>query len=373
MEYQGSLSNHISQAIISMVILGAKEQEVKSFVDYYVTRLEPSENFANDLDPEIKVSEDMSELIGRRKGYDRLKEYYRKKIGDGELSAGIASCLPRLCQGMIGSAVHGLIYLGYGFAVDSRTTVIEGLAYLHYCSMPLETDADLTDPKLGHGSQSILDVLKDVKASPLHDWMLKKVNQAPWETFNTGFQNKAAVLMTCKANELLKFVYRIKFPEELFLGSVSDCANNIGTWLVDMAITVYTIAEVKNDFFLLHGVTAAWSLHQLLPCLKTKDDITTATTNFLATLIAVYIARACQALNPAVLDSKTDLASWENIIQRTLQPQKDDEHVYKLVQVCYNMNEQSQDPGKERLYKQASESAINNPLVLKPPTRVLDV
>lgn len=351
---------------MALITLGADEAYVRDYSEEYAKKLEAPEKFADDLDPEIELSGDLRELLGRRIGYQRLKEYYGEKMRGQDLATVMGEVFPGLCPGMIGSAAHGLIHMGYGFAAGCKSTVCEGLAYLHYCSMPLETPTDLADPKLGHGPLGILDVLRDVKKSKLQRWMMMKILQAPWDTFNTGFQKKAAVLNTCKADELLQYVYQIKFPEELHQQegrSVQEQAIAIGNWLVDIAITAYTIAETKNDFFLAHGVTSAWALKQILPCLNSRADLTKVTAVYLAALINVYIVRGCQTLSPEELQDDRKLSSWDAIIQRTLAVTNRDEHIYKLVQVCNNMSQQPGiDAAKERLYKQAAELAITQPL-----------
>ena len=296
-------------------------------------------------------------MIGKRKGYYHLRQYYEKRV-TGDLNAAIAEYFPPLCRGIIGSAVHGLIYLGYGKAVQCKQTVTEGLAYLHFANMPLETDQDLKHGKIGQGNEDIVDVVNKVKISRLHEFMMKKIEEAPWDTFCTSFQRNTAVLFTCKPRELLHYVYQIKFPENLLDEKLSlhERARHVGKWLVDIAITVYTTSEERNDFFLIHGVTSAWALYQLLPCLKTHEDITEAATVFLSLLLGVYVCQGCPTLNLTYLSNeKATSASWEEIIAKTLNPPKDDEHIYKLVQVCYDMSREGDLP----LYKVAAHLALD--------------
>ncbi len=54
-------------------------------------------------------------------------------------------------------------------------------------------------------------------------------------------------------------------------------------------------SERVNDFFLLHGVTGAWSLCQILPHLKPKDGLI-ASRMFLVALLTTYIIMGCPAL-----------------------------------------------------------------------------
>jgi hypothetical protein len=53
-----------------------------------------------------------------------------------------------------------------------------------------------------------------------------------------------------------------------------DCpreSNALIHWVIDHIIRVYTMAENRNDFFLLHGVTSSWALAQILPAIKSEE------------------------------------------------------------------------------------------------------
>ena len=49
--------------------------------------------------------------------------------------------------------------------------------------------------------------------------------------------------------------------------------NDIGKKVVDIALSTYVMVDKVNDFFLLHGVTSAWSVLQLLPVLSTDHSL----------------------------------------------------------------------------------------------------
>jgi hypothetical protein len=108
-------------------------------------------------------------------------------------------------------------------------------------------------------------------------------------------------------------------------------------WIVDHSIVLYQMAENRNDFFLLHGITASWALANIIPLLKSTEDKLDVLQKFLCILLAVYIAKDRPKLNPAYLESP-DVSSltWEDIIARTLKmPMGTDEHEYKVVHVCH--------------------------------------
>ena len=85
--------------------------------------------------------------------------------------------------------------------------------------------------------------------------------------------------------------------------------------------------------------------------------------------MAVYFAQGAwpiidERLNPA---SKGELPSWDEIKERTLylDPEQTDEHVYKLVQVCWEQEEEAATKGikddMRPIYKLAALSSIENP------------
>ena len=139
-------------------------------------------------------------------------------------------------------------------------------------------------------------------------------------------------------------------------------AKDLCKWLLNCAILVYTAAESRNDFFLLHGVTGAWSLLQVVQSMDDHDQIVHSVYAFLVTLLAVYIRQKSPALNVQI-NCKQEIgnAAWERIVDETLQMQgeKADEHVYKLVHVVNDMRKDTKDPEKERIYACAARTCLD--------------
>ena len=157
---------------------------------------------------------------------------------------------------------------------------------------------------------------------------------------------------------MLDYTTRIKIPE--------GC--DVNDWTVDQAIKLYLIHETKNDFFILHGVTSAWSLKQIASLLK-EDERAEAAYTLLVGLLSVYLAQGARPILDDRLNvkGKGELPSWEEIKERTLflDPEQTDEHIYKLVQVCWQQEEEAAAKGIKEdmrpLYKMAAISAIENP------------
>jgi hypothetical protein len=108
-------------------------------------------------------------------------------------------------------------------------------------------------------------------------------------------------------------------------------------WILDNTIVLYQMAENRNDFFLLHGITASWSLANIIPLLKSTEEKLDIQQIFLCHLLSVYIGKDRPKLNPAYLESPdvSDL-TWDAILARTVNmPLDTDEHEYKVVQICH--------------------------------------
>ena len=74
-------------------------------------------------------------------------------------------------------------------------------------------------------------------------------------------------------------------------------------WIVDHSIFLYQMAENRNDFFLLHGITASWALANIIPLLKSTEDKLDVLQKFLCILLAVVqICHEAALRNPESSD-----------------------------------------------------------------------
>lgn len=65
---------------------------------------------------------------------------------------------------------------------------------------------------------------------------------------------------------------------------------DLGTWMLVQAIEVYAGSSRTNDFFFLHGVSAAWALKQVLPLLE-QGDRTPAARDYVNALVGTYASQ----------------------------------------------------------------------------------
>ena len=133
------------------------------------------------------------------------------------------------------------------------------------------------------------------------------------------------------------------------------------SWLVDVAITAYVQSSTRNDFIILHAVTGAWSLLQILPVLKNYQHAVDAARVYVCVFMAYYIAVGAPDLN-VPLDANMRNPSkedWDVVIEKAMS-RESDEHVYKVVQVGYDMWKLNPDNG--RLYIQGANCVTENPM-----------
>jgi hypothetical protein len=70
-----------------------------------------------------------------------------------------------------------------------------------------------------------------------------------------------------------------------------DSIDTLAKWVVDQTIIVYLGGENRNDFFLLHLVTSAWSLRQLLGAGLEESSAKDMILHFLCAFLALYLVQ----------------------------------------------------------------------------------
>ena len=84
---------------------------------------------------------------------------------------------------------------------------------------------------------------------------------------------------------------------------------------MDQAIVLFTGGINRNDFFLLHGITASWALKQVIPHLDCNDQLLSIRT-LLASLLGVYAIQGCPDVNIEAAEiSHTASLTWESLRQ----------------------------------------------------------
>ena len=352
--YQDGLANHMAHGIVALHRLGASKERIEQFVKWYQPRLEdrdgPTANNWKSSQTNVK------ELLGARCNYYTILEYYTEKYHNdynSNINLLVSNEFPKLQNGMMGAVFHGMIQTGYGMSVKSAKVVCEGLAYMHMVHVPFVASKEkMTSIEFGNGTKDILSVLRLFAKDKD---MLQYYESEGQKNF---LRKRVSKMIELKGIRLMDYVNMIKVPVsnlETMQEVIMLCK-----WVIECATVVYVQAEYKNDFFLLHGVTAAWSLLQLLYSYDDPNPAIEAVKTFLSGLLAVYMCQGSPKLSPAG-QSSLEFENWDEIIKATLRSECD-EHVYKLVQVVYEMSKETDDKGKQTLYKSAANEALNNNL-----------
>ncbi|XP_069132383.1 uncharacterized protein [Argopecten irradians] len=371
-EYNTFLSNHIAHGIIAIERLGGDKDRVNRFIEHYRNHgsLEPPNHPRHDetTDAEPATDDELHNLLGQRKLYYKLRNRYRMKLSEyGSPEKMIREEFPKLSRGLVCSAAHGLIHTGYGYSAKCPITVTEGLAYLHHSCKPLLFDENNPENSISHfgkGENDILAVLEELK----NDEKLRKymedeaveLRKTDWSS--GGFQYKVAALVGV-GDKLMKYAYKIKVPVMENCKDEGETVVAVSDWLLNQAIAVYALSEVKNNFFLVHGVTAAWSLRQIIHLLKPSDAVDALRT-FTCVLLAVYVTQECPSLTNTPTISQNDVtdSAWQAVIDTVLS-RDTDEHIYKLVQVCHDTWRERKSSDGADIYMHAAQVCVKNELV----------
>ena len=166
----------------------------------------------------------------------------------------------------------------------------------------------------------------------------------------------------------MKYVDQIKIPQDAL---DDESMSSILDWLLDSTIILYLASNKTNDFFLLHGVTSTWCLKQILlkAFMDEKDKMLEILRLHVGVLIAAYITQQAPKVCRDKLEGGMEEikhVSWAEIKSKLLDemPKDSDDHVYKLVQVCYETSRNFEHKSSmELLYKKAAMTVMLNPFV----------
>jgi len=98
--------------------------------------------------------------------------------------------------------------------------------------------------------------------SALHKFISSEKKKEEWQKINTSnFQRSVGILFLHRGDYMYELALSVKLP--CVDPDDKDAGRQLGVWAVNTALTVYASTPNRNDFFLLHGVTGAWSLLQV--------------------------------------------------------------------------------------------------------------
>jgi len=140
--------------------------------------------------------------------------------------------------------------------------VCEGLAYLHFSYIaPQLLNAEASSSRVD--SRSPIDVAYELRNNTeLQEFVSSKKKKAEWQNICTSdFQRSVGILFAHHGDYMYELAQSVKLP--VINPTDVNAGWQLGVWLVNTALTIYASTSRCNDFFLLHGVTGAWSLLQV--------------------------------------------------------------------------------------------------------------
>ena len=335
--------NHMAHGIVALHRLGAKKSEINAFVKHYSSILDPRGGRINQM--HLDNGEGIEELLGERKGYYTLLDHYKDLLAEeygGSYEKFLRGEFPKRIPGLAAGLLHGVIQIGYGVAAEHRQVVCEGMAFLHYSYKPLVTSPNIPDiHTLGQGTLGVLELL---------------------EVIHT--EGKIAAGVETHGDDMVNYVHQIKIPEHILNAPEVERLNGLLKWLVSGLIVIYQSFPMKNNFFILHGVTSSWALAQVLPLLDDWDNCLHAVRTFLCAVLTVYIGAGAPKPDVELLERRdVSNLTWDDVRARICgMDASTDEHIFKLVQVCYDMSKINDDKKMDGIFKRASLTAMENPL-----------
>ncbi|GBG34211.1 Hypothetical Protein FCC1311_104352 [Hondaea fermentalgiana] len=368
-EYKGVLTNHLAHGVVALEHLGAPDARIEDFVAKYEasTPLRDASEARQEEDalglPPLEEFD--SDLVGARKRFFALRDFYQREVDRKGRDVVIRAYLNRLLPGICGALLHNMIHLGYGYRAQVDQTTVEGLAYMHHSYLPLAR------PQSQHNANS-------AKADDMH--------AVSYQEFEAAFlracdrmrsEDTIPQLLKQRAHEADDFsnsrpqnqlriisLYAIDDLHELSkdLPLVPSIA-----WYVDLLCRVFvdTTREQAQDkksgkavysFILLHGVTCSWALHQVEHLVDPAFAQQCLANTLLAVMAVCGVPQLPSSSCPHEAEARNK--SWENLLP-ALREKDLDEHAYKLGAVAYERALSCDANCSPALYKQATQIVTN--------------
>ena len=104
----GSLANHQSMAIVSMVNLGFSDQQIAAFAEHYDNQLEPMFPLQGSLQ-----TGDWHQALGQMERIRDIYLLFNEQIQHAGSSNLLASTLPHLSCGLVADGFHPMLRVAY--------------------------------------------------------------------------------------------------------------------------------------------------------------------------------------------------------------------------------------------------------------------
>lgn len=310
--YRQNLANHLPMALFALEKMGADERRLQEYFDFYV----PNKGLQV-FDAQIKEAITIHNwrlFLGLEAALPAFLEFFRSEYEQLGREECLKTYLADLMPGVGVHAFHAVIRLGYALEADNDDEIIFSLAYWAIVFWEIKADQDFeesVEPAV------YLKAVSKVFENHKFDWKGNIENRMQLVVEQTGFQS-------------------IVDRYVLKLGSFDQIRS--------VLIQLYSQTQ---DFTILHGVTSAYAMRFLMPYL---EDEAAAVQDFWQAILAAYVTVGMPALKSSRIAHPE--MSWSEIFEEAIQ--SNDEHVIKMVYVCYQEFEFHGEPA----YQLAAEQLV---------------
>eukprot|EP01084_Bolivina_argentea_P237001 398414_1 len=389
-EYNGFLSNHISHGMIALWKLKCTESTIHNFMKWYKKEKNLQSFTTSNKSSNNTMTykwKDLYSWIGTRSNfydiYNMMKtDLENKTLYNNNISTFISDRFPLFSNGQSGSLLHGLIHLGFGITCMNKQIILEGMSYIPHSYLQFDYKTPINNTH--GGNTDILSVFNLIRK----EGKLKKCLQDNFhkvEHIPLGLGQQPLICLSKYGQNIInKYI-------SMFIGTIPlitiNCDENrnmymnqlskLKKYLLCLMVMLYTYGNGLdyNDFVLLHGVTAAYSVTQILPYLKSIHDINRTVLQFISVAVATFVIQFEANIEIGLEESKLkydeNKGNWKYLMAGIVYNLKNDanngifydEHVYKLVFVVLECLEY--DIVDEEMAYYAIRKAAEKPLIIR--------
>lgn len=354
-EYGGYLSNHFSHGVIAISGIGCPEDRVEKFCLAY----RDHEVFGHKLEPpkfedrkEILNDEELFQILGKKQNYLGITDYLikvkKEKYGNDSCKL-MNYYLPKLLDGIVASALHPLISLGYALEVFDEELIIDAMAYMVYSHISLgplnnseklnKTTTEKNYKTLQEAGLNIPAIFKKIRNEGKLSAILEHNKDKP-DTNYGPFIKKTLAIVQYGSKQIDEYVKTYLLKDSIYEFVQKDW-KTFYSLLFDDILSIYDLtAEFhrEDDFFILHMVTSLWALGQVAEYL-TADMRYELTVTWLKAAFGVYVIEGC----PYFEDVKSDytykkkdnnIPSWKEIRDFVNESNENNVHTIKVAFTC---------------------------------------
>ena len=289
-------SNHASMALVALDKMGADQQRLNQWFDYYqnTKQLQLAESAGITL-----TAQNWQQFLGKRNYYYDYYHFFLAQAQQKGVKAVLSDYLDFFMRSVACDAFHPMLRLAYALQTDVDNQVAEVAGALAYWA----------------------DGYWDISLSSSND-----AGAISSVTYLQLLHDDADLLMDYNQHDIDGRIRQVRahpaFIERMQSHRLADDQS-----LASIADVLIDLYQQTEDFTLLHGVTSCHAMRVLLPFVTDKRAAIDA---YWTAICAAYVTVGLPSLQPTQVVEGLD--SWSDIINEAILC--NDDHVIKLVYTC---------------------------------------